>query len=64
MVGNGSNGAGKDTRNGAGPGSNVSGSGAVSALLRQQELGGDRRDDQVPGGVPPLGNAMDHRGDG
>ena len=63
MVGNSSEGDRKDVSNGAGPGSDVQGSGVVGAIIWQQDLGGDRRDAQSPDGVPPSGGATDHRDD-
>ena len=63
-MGNGSEGAGKYGINGAGWGSNVKGGGAVGALVRQRELGGEWVNAQVPGGVPPLGGVTDHRDEG
>ena len=53
----------KDGINGAGPGSNVQGVGAVGVTLWKRELGGDRVDSQGPDGVPPSGGATDHRDD-
>ena len=63
-VGNGSKGAGKNDRNSADLGIDLQGSDTVGALLGQQDLGGDRGDYQSPGGVPPLGGAMDHGDEG
>ena len=54
----------KENSNGAGPGRNVQGGGAVGINLWKKELGGDRGDAQGPDGVPPLGGAKDHRDDG
>ena len=62
-MGNVSEGAGKDGSNGAGPGRNVSGGGTVGALVRKQDLGGDRGYAQGPEGVPPPGGATDHGDD-
>ena len=59
-VGNGSKGAGNDGSNGAGPGSDVQGGGAVGVIVRQRELSGDRGDSQGPGVILPLGGATDH----
>ena len=62
-VGNGSKGAGNDGSNGAGPGSDVQGGGAVGVIVRQRELSGDRGDSQGPGVILPLGGATDHGDD-
>ena len=45
----------------AGLGRNVQFSGAVGAIICQQELGGVCGDAQGPDGVLPLGGVMDHR---
>ena len=62
-VGRGSEGDIKDRSNGAVLGSNLQGGGAVSVIIWKRELGGDRRDAQVPGGVPPSGGVTDHGDD-
>ena len=49
--------------NGTVLGSDVKDGGAVSAIIWQQELGGNRGYFQVPGDVPPSGGTMYHRGD-
>ena len=64
MVGHGSEGAKRDKRNSAGPGSDVQGGGAVSAIICQYKLGGDRVYAQGPDGVPPSGGTTDHGNDG
>ena len=64
MVGNNSEGARKDRSNGAVPESNVKGSKAVGDVIRQQDMGGHRRNSQGPDGVPSLGGATDHGDDG
>ena len=63
-MGDDSEGSREDRSNSAGPGSDVTGSGAVSVTLRKQELGGDRGDAQGSDSVPPLGGATDHGDDG
>ena len=60
-VGHDSKDTGKDGSNGAVLGSNIQGSGAVGAIMWQQELGGDREDSQGPDGVPSSGGATDTR---
>ena len=54
----------KDGSNGAVPGINVQGGGAVSDIIWQREIGGDQGDAQGPDGVPPLGGVTDHGDDG
>ena len=61
--GHGSKGAIKDGSNGAGPGGDVQGGCTVSAIICQQELGGDWGGFQVPDEVPPLGGATDYMDD-
>ena len=56
-----SEGARKYERNDAGPWSNVTDGGAVSAIIFQQELVGDWVYDQGLDGVPPSGGTTDHR---
>ena len=63
-MGNGSEVAGEYGSNGTGPGRDVKGGGAVGAIVRQQELGGDGEDVQGPLGVPPPGGATDCEADG
>ena len=63
-AGNGSEGAGKDRSNVAGPGGDVQGSGTVGALVQQQELGDDGGGAKGPGGVPPPGDTMNYGADG
>ena len=54
-----------DGREGAGKsGSDVYGSGKVSALVRQQELDSNWRDAQGTGGVTPTGGTADYGADG
>ena len=62
-VGNGSEGDRKDVSNGAGPGSDVQGSGLVGAIIWKQELCGDWGYARGPGGVPSLGGTIDHGDD-
>ena len=62
-MGHGSEGTRKDGRNGAGPGSDVQGGGAISTIIWQQDLDVDQGDAQGTVGVPPLGGTMDHRDD-
>ena len=61
-VGHNIKGDGKDGINGAGPGRNLQGGGAVNDIIRHLKLGGDWGDAQGPDGVPLSGGAMDHRG--
>ena len=56
-------GARKDGSYGAGTGSDVQGGGTFGVIIWKRELGGDRRDAQVPGGVPPSGGVTDHGDD-
>ena len=63
-VGHGSKGVGKDRSNGTFPGRNVQGGGSVGALVCHRDLGGDRGDAHVTGGVPPSGFTTDHGDDG
>ena len=51
----------EDRSNGAGPGRNVQGSGAVSVTIQKRELGGERGDTQGPDVIPPLGGLMDQK---
>ena len=60
---NGSEGSRKYGRNGTGPGRDVKDSGSVGAIIWQQELGGDWRDDQGPFRVPPSVRVKDHGDD-
>ena len=59
-VGNGSKGDIKDRTNGAGPGSNVQGGGAVGTIICQIELGCDQGDAQGPDGFSPSVGMTDH----
>ena len=51
MLGHGSEGATKDWGNGTGPGIDVQGGGAVSNIIWQLEMGGDRLYAQVLTGI-------------
>ena len=51
-------------RNGAGPGRNVQGGGAVGAIIWKQKMGGDQINDQSTDRVPPTGGTTDHGEDG
>ena len=62
--GNGSEVAGKDRSNSAGPGSDVQDGGAVVDLVQYRYLGGDGGDDQGPGRIPPPNGTTDHEDDG
>ena len=63
MVVNGSKGYRTYGSKGTVPRSNLYCGGAVGAIVRQQEMGGDQGDAQGPGGVPPPGGATDHGDD-
>ena len=63
-VGHDSEGTVKDRSNGVGLKRNVQGSVAVSAIIRQPDLVGDRWDAQGPDGVPSSSGATDHGDDG
>ena len=63
-MGNGSKGDIKNRSNGAGPGRNVQGGGAVGAIICQIELGCDQGDAQGPDGFSPSVGMTDHEDDG
>ena len=62
-VGGGSKCYREDGSNGAGPGSDVQGSGPVIVTLWKKESGGEQGYAQGPDGVPPSGGATDHGDD-
>ena len=62
-VGHDSEGDRKYGRNGAGPGSDVQGGGAVGSIIWKRDLGGDWGDYQGPDGVTPLVSAKDNGDD-
>ena len=59
-MGHGSKGAIKDRSNSASPGIDIQGGDTVSAIIWQRDLGGDRVDDQGPGGITPSGGTTNH----